>query len=101
MSSCLRIIARLVTALAVTAAYVALQLAIDVGIDGAGGREGSGLEAAVARWLAVAALVLAWPALWLRHRRRSGPRNSWASSAGSPRSGRGGTGRCGWPTASV
>ncbi|MEU8920138.1 transferase [Kitasatospora sp. NPDC048545] len=72
MSSRLRNIARLVTALAVAAAYVALQLAIDVGIDGAGGREGSDLEAAVALWLAVAALVLAWPALWLRHRRRSG-----------------------------
>ncbi|MEV7770976.1 transferase [Kitasatospora sp. NPDC086791] len=72
MSSRLRNLARVVTALAVAAAYAALQSAIDVGIDRAGGRTGSDLEAAFALWSAVAALALAWPALWLRHRRRSG-----------------------------
>ncbi|WP_051829896.1 MULTISPECIES: hypothetical protein [Streptomyces] len=59
--------ARLVTGLAVLSAYVALHLLISVGLG-----EGAGPSAIVALWFGVAALVLLWPALWLRRRRLSG-----------------------------
>ncbi|MFF4920038.1 transferase [Kitasatospora sp. NPDC001261] len=67
MSSRLRMFARWITATAVAAAYVALHLLVNVGtgVDVEASRAG-------ALWCGAIALALLGPALWLRHRRRSG-----------------------------
>ncbi|MFF7991497.1 transferase [Kitasatospora xanthocidica] len=72
MSSRLRSLARLVTVLAVTAAYVALHLAISADGDRTASPRRSELEATAALWCGLIALLLLAPALWLRHLRRSG-----------------------------
>lgn len=59
--------ARWITAIAVTAAYVALHLLVNVGL----GQHVDGSRAG-ALWSGAIALALLGPALWLRHRRRSG-----------------------------
>lgn len=59
--------ARWITAVAVAAAYVALHLLVNVGT----GRHVRGSTVG-ASWCGAIALVLLGPALWLRHRRRSG-----------------------------
>ncbi|MGW3074315.1 transferase [Kitasatospora sp. NPDC001132] len=67
MSSRLRVVARSITAVAVTAAYAALHLLVNVGM----GEQVRGSR--VGAWCCGAvALALLGPALWLRHRRRSG-----------------------------
>ncbi|MFI2606577.1 transferase [Kitasatospora sp. NPDC018619] len=67
MSSRLRMFARWITVVAVSAAYVALHLLVNVGT----GRQVDGSRAG-ALWCGAVALLLAGPALWLRHRRRAG-----------------------------
>ncbi|GHF35309.1 hypothetical protein GCM10018790_11340 [Kitasatospora xanthocidica] len=72
MSSRLRSLARLVTVLAVTAAYVALHLAVSAAGDRTASPGTAALEAGAALWCGLFALLLLGPALWLRHLRRSG-----------------------------
>lgn len=67
MSSRLRTVARWITAVAVTAAYAALHLLVNVGM----GEQVRGSTVG-AWWCGALALALLGPALWLRHRRRSG-----------------------------
>ncbi|MFE7636945.1 transferase [Kitasatospora sp. NPDC057518] len=67
MSSRLRMFARWITATAVVAGYVALHLLVNVGMG-----QWVGGSRAGALWCGAVALALAGPALWLRHRRRSG-----------------------------
>ncbi|MGW7581434.1 transferase [Kitasatospora sp. NPDC054768] len=67
VSSRLRMFARWITAVALAAAYAALHLLVNVGV----GQQVRASRAG-ALWCGAVALALLGPALWLRHRRRSG-----------------------------